>query len=472
MKRILFSFVLLAAVLLFGEFMCRLHFFRRIPGQNMPETFLAKAGLFLSGGSYVFEFRDQTFLINKPANVFRVLAIGGSSTECFYVDYRKGWPYLLGEKLNSLRLTDKKIEVVNLGLVGAASGEEYFNLVTHYDLAKPDLVIVYDGYNDIMGANLTYATYLLRQAQVYDILSRRKLYLKVRHFLNKNSALYNRLAANLHDFKSSINKFIFKHKLMGIGSQSRRTNFADFRWYRNAEFLRTEMDYVTGKLIQDKIYSEETRQRFSKDEYAIVEKLLEECVDKKGEVNVDKFLGQLIKSELEEDKKRRILDILGLNEIRFTVGELVVKYSPLDITQNARMHMDLLPEVYKYNLENIARFCREKDVALLLIFQPFLAEKLLRFGVDLNTQTFQGMSTFGLKENQHVAKVYPLRREKMKEVAEKYGVPFFNFQYIFDKYENKDVYLDSCHNTEFGLEYLAQRVAEAVEQSSLIGKSE
>ncbi|MBP7216163.1 MAG: SGNH/GDSL hydrolase family protein [Candidatus Omnitrophica bacterium] len=459
MKKLSIIACSILAILLIGEFFCRLYLLRKIPREYIPKTTIGKIQLFLSGGSYMFEFRDQKFLIDKPADVYRIMVLGGSTTECSYVPYTKGWVYLLGEKLNAIKPTSKRIETVNLGFIGACSGEEYFNLVTHFDLIRPDLILVYNGYNDLLGSNLTYATYFLEQARVYEILKNDDFFLKAKFFLNKHSALYNRLADNLHDANRSLNNFIFKHKLFGIGKQKRPRAFPDVKWYKNVDYIWGERDYVGGKFIADVFYSEQTKTKLSSEEYRFAEELLKSVLNNKGEVNPDTYLKKIMQSEATEETKRNILAALNMDEIRFEIGDLKIVYNPLDISGNANIHHDLLPEVYRYNLVNMAAFAKEKNVPLVFIFQPFLTEKLLRLDKGIDEHNFKGMSAFDLEANRHVASVYDLRKKKMEEVASEFNLPFFNYQSMFDNYDNKDVYIDSCHNTELGLDLLAASIA-------------
>jgi uncharacterized protein YjbI with pentapeptide repeats len=94
-----------------------------------------------------YGFRGNEFEKEKPVNTFRIFAVGGSTTFGGAADYDETWPVHLQQIINE-KITDKEIEVINSGNSGA-------NAVFEYDLIKnkifsldPDLIIMYDGWND------------------------------------------------------------------------------------------------------------------------------------------------------------------------------------------------------------------------------------------------------------------------------------------------------------------------------------
>lgn len=98
-------------------------------------------------------FRGPEIEKQKPENTYRIFVVGGSTTF--------GWgttadnttiPGYLQKDFNDAK-TDYKVEVINAGIDSAFSLTES-QLVTD-KLAKynPDLIIVYDGYNDIVTAS-------------------------------------------------------------------------------------------------------------------------------------------------------------------------------------------------------------------------------------------------------------------------------------------------------------------------------
>ena len=92
-------------------------------------------------------FRGIEFDKNKPNDIFRIVAVGGSTTwGAGESNNNLTWPAHL-EKI-ILENTAAKIEVINAGISGFKSEKEFFLIrdkIVNYD---PDLIIMYDGYND------------------------------------------------------------------------------------------------------------------------------------------------------------------------------------------------------------------------------------------------------------------------------------------------------------------------------------
>ena len=74
---------------------------------------------------------------------FSVVCIGGSTTFCVSVDDTQTWPYVLQSKLGP------EFQVFNLGVPGHSSLEAIIQMTTQVPDLKPDLVIFYEGWNDL-----------------------------------------------------------------------------------------------------------------------------------------------------------------------------------------------------------------------------------------------------------------------------------------------------------------------------------
>lgn len=80
---------------------------------------------------------------------YRILAIGGSTTECFYLDDSEAWPYLLQERLNAG--TARKVWVGNVGKSGLNSRDHLLTarlLLDQYP--KIDAIVLLVGINDFL----------------------------------------------------------------------------------------------------------------------------------------------------------------------------------------------------------------------------------------------------------------------------------------------------------------------------------
>jgi lysophospholipase L1-like esterase len=85
--------------------------------------------------------------VPKPAGVYRILALGGSTTFGHALAVDETWPAQFERILhNDYGYT--QVEVVNLGVPGYFSLDSVVNLATHGLAHEPDLVMVYHGIND------------------------------------------------------------------------------------------------------------------------------------------------------------------------------------------------------------------------------------------------------------------------------------------------------------------------------------
>ncbi|MEE4186190.1 MAG: GDSL-type esterase/lipase family protein [Gammaproteobacteria bacterium] len=85
----------------------------------------------------------------KPADTYRIVAVGGSTTFGVYLPWRYSYPQQLQDVLRERFGTDR-IEVVNAGLTGSTAAETYHRLPTQILPVEPDMVIVYHAFNDLL----------------------------------------------------------------------------------------------------------------------------------------------------------------------------------------------------------------------------------------------------------------------------------------------------------------------------------
>jgi len=94
-----------------------------------------------------YGLRGGEFEAEKPDNTYRIFAVGGSSTFGRGVDNSETWPAYLQQIINE-KITDKEIEVINAGFPQAASKVEHGLIKIKLSSFDPDLIIMYDGWND------------------------------------------------------------------------------------------------------------------------------------------------------------------------------------------------------------------------------------------------------------------------------------------------------------------------------------
>lgn len=101
-----------------------------------------------------YGFRGDEFSLAKAETVFRIVTIGGSTTYSIDVqDYKDSYPYLLESYLHEEGF--ESIEVLNAGVAGYTSHHNLINLQFRVLPLQPDLIVIYQGFNDI-GTRLVY----------------------------------------------------------------------------------------------------------------------------------------------------------------------------------------------------------------------------------------------------------------------------------------------------------------------------
>jgi len=94
-----------------------------------------------------FGFRGPEIIMEKPANTYRIFTIGGSSMYSAASLNDETISYHLQKKFNQYDL-GVKIEVINAGIPGAWSATETAMIKDKLVEFAPDLLLVYDGWND------------------------------------------------------------------------------------------------------------------------------------------------------------------------------------------------------------------------------------------------------------------------------------------------------------------------------------
>jgi hypothetical protein len=96
-------------------------------------------------------YRDAERSLNKPKDVIRILVLGDSFMEGYSVNIQDSLPYLLEEFLNN---EGKRVEILNMGVGGYGTLQEYLVLEEVGKGYDPDIVIVgfYVG-NDLANNN-------------------------------------------------------------------------------------------------------------------------------------------------------------------------------------------------------------------------------------------------------------------------------------------------------------------------------
>ena len=92
---------------------------------------------------------DRDVVIPKPKNLYRINCIGGSTTQNYFKVNNENFSYPLElEKILKSKF-NKQIEVNNCGVGGYNSADLLIRFALQIIDTKPDLIVIYHGYNDI-----------------------------------------------------------------------------------------------------------------------------------------------------------------------------------------------------------------------------------------------------------------------------------------------------------------------------------
>jgi len=114
-----------------------------------------------------FGFRDEDIVVPKPQGVFRILCIGGSTTEEGPTE-KETYPNFLEKLLIEEYKGPYKIEVINAGIPGISANKLWLRL-PDFVFIQPDLVIYCEGANDITHILLPYWIKNLPQIKKFAI---------------------------------------------------------------------------------------------------------------------------------------------------------------------------------------------------------------------------------------------------------------------------------------------------------------
>lgn len=194
-----------------------LHFFNQAKpvvykeGLYLPAVPIPNLGVSIQGHFYQHNskgFRGDEFSFKKPADIYRIVCLGGSSTYGNQLSNNETWPVQLENLLNNTGLR-KNIEVINAGVGGYTTRESLINLLIRVLPLEPDMIIIYHAYNDFKpnrypGFKFDYTHWRSRERMpgkhILNILSSKS------SFLRNTVALYRKTLGYLnktgkHNFK-------------------------------------------------------------------------------------------------------------------------------------------------------------------------------------------------------------------------------------------------------------------------------
>jgi hypothetical protein len=103
--------------------------------------------------------RDRPRSLAKPADTYRIAVLGDSYSEAMQVELEQSWWWRLGERLERCGFqSGKRIEVLNFGVSGYGTAQEYLMLESSALAYHPDLVLLqFTNGNDVQDNSSVFA---------------------------------------------------------------------------------------------------------------------------------------------------------------------------------------------------------------------------------------------------------------------------------------------------------------------------
>ena len=101
-------------------------------------------------------FRDREYPVRKAPGTFRVLVLGDSLTWGWGVGQDEVYPKLLERRLNDALAGRPPVEVIDAGVVGYGTDQEYLLFREVGPRLAPDLVVLYFYWNDLLNNNSSF----------------------------------------------------------------------------------------------------------------------------------------------------------------------------------------------------------------------------------------------------------------------------------------------------------------------------
>jgi len=152
--------------------------------------------------------RDQEHSIDKPESVYRIAVLGDSAAEALQVEVKDTFWWLLQEKLARCAFQPgKRVEVINFGVSGFGTAQEYLMLESVAIRYRPDLVLLeFNGGNDVRNNSIALEPEKIRPFFLFDRRGELALdasFAATAGFRRRSSALME-LARTLSDYSRVI----------------------------------------------------------------------------------------------------------------------------------------------------------------------------------------------------------------------------------------------------------------------------
>lgn len=351
--------------------------------------------------SDVVNYQGRDYEVRKSPDKYRMLILGGSAAEGHGQNFDQSWGGILQRKLQDRMGPKKKIEVINMAQGAATSIDDAVKFAKEGRLLRPDMVIVYSGWNDL-------AAFTGNPGWIVK---------------NTESRL-SEIGRNKEDY-SLLEKLRYRSYWFKYGREMKeRLERSISLFYGWLEAWRVSVWRFIKKYC---VFPDETTAPYFK-----------------------------LKKQA-TDAFRSFSDVLREHSMDANYFDLYPRFQQ-EIRGLYEVH-------FRANLTLLAKLLKENHVKGVFIFQPDLASQaahrpfnaqenvILRRLLGVRTDTW-------LKINQDC---YSLGSQIMQKVSKDYGFTFINMDEKIRNYPAEEVFFDNVHYTEAGNRFIAEEVTENIQ---------
>lgn len=200
-----------------------------------------------------FGFRDRDVVVPKPADVFRIVCIGGSTTEEGPTE-QETYPNILEKLLQEQNKGPYKIEVINAGIPGISANKLWLRL-SDYLMMEPNLIVYCEGANDITHILLPY--WLNHLNGIKKTLLQSKLLRKVSplFFLPDNVQIRNDINKDIITQVEKIRNYLQEKDIALVVMSMPAPNYSKMSRQEKDYFQYVTRKWWGGEFINYKMYS-------------------------------------------------------------------------------------------------------------------------------------------------------------------------------------------------------------------------
>ncbi|MCX8064899.1 MAG: SGNH/GDSL hydrolase family protein [Candidatus Hydrogenedentes bacterium] len=196
--------------------------------------------------------RDEDIKVPKPTNTYRIVAVGGSTTEEGPTS-EQTYPNIL-ERLLDENISDScNVEVVNCGIPGITLSKIWIRL-SDYLLLQPDLIILSEGVNDITHILLPYWLQNMGWLKGYLSLSDLMIWMFPEFFLPKDDKIEQDLINFSIDYIDKIADYLSQKNVVLVLTDMPAPSYKNMTLYERSYFQYVTKKWWGGRVVDYRMY--------------------------------------------------------------------------------------------------------------------------------------------------------------------------------------------------------------------------